>query len=206
MNFRNALVELLETLNSNNSIEVQKDHIGVPVYKEIYETVTKHHQVTLSKKLFDFYHSMSSCRIEWSCDLNNNNNIKKYSPDDTTINGEIHIRSIGEMLDFDKKLEADWWISNLSDEERSDLYNFRYFDFNDDYIRVGFIINEKRILEEKLYFITQNSTGFIAADLSFDQYLEKIIEYKGFQGWQYNYFFQDSETYKRMMFYLERLF
>jgi len=204
--FRNNLVSLLDNLNSKPFIEVHNDYIGVPVFKMTYDMATKHHEVTLSKKLFDFYHVMNSCKIEWSCDLNLRSNIKRYTSDDTIINGQIYIRPIEQMLVFDKKLEASWWMDNLHDEEKKDLRNFRYFDFNDDYIRVGFIIDEKKIIDDKMYFIVQESSGFSPTGLSFEQYLDKIIEYKGFQGWQYNYFFQNTENYKRMMFYLDQLF
>ena len=204
--FRKIITDLLEELNINSFIEIQKDYVGVPVDDLLYNMITKHHKVTLSKKLSDFYHSMNSCRIEWSCDLNKHQTIKKYSEDDTIINGEIYIKPVEEMLDFEKKLEADWWIKNLSKEERNDLYNFRSFDFNDDYIRVGFIMEDNVIYDDKMVFIIQESSGFSQTGLIFDQYLKKIVEYKGFQGWQYNYFFQNTDNYKRMMFYLDQLF
>ncbi len=205
-NSRKIITDILEELNANSFIEMQKDYVGVPVDELLYSMITKHHKVILSKKLSDFYHSMSGCRIEWSCDLNKYQNIKKYNEDDTIITGEIYIKPVEEMLDFEKKLEADWWIKNLSEEERNDLHNFRSFDFNDDYTRVGFIIEDNALHDNKMVFITQESSGFSPTGLSFDQYLEKIFEYKGFQGWQYNYFFQNTNNYKRMMFYLDQLF
>jgi hypothetical protein len=205
-NSRKIITDILEELNVNSFIEMQKDYVGVPVDELLYSMITKHHKVNLSKKLSDFYHSMSGCRIEWSCDLNKYQNIKKYNADDTIITGEIYIKPVEEMLDFEKKLEADWWIKNLSEEERNDLHNFRSFDFNDDYTRVGFIIEDNALHDNKMVFITQESSGFSPTGLSFDQYLEKIFQYKGFQGWQYNYFFQNTNNYKRMMFYLDQLF
>src|SRR5688572_13406385 len=151
-NFRNSLIKLVEDLNKNPHMEVQKDYIGEPVFEETYDMVTKHHQVSLSSKLHDFYYKMSSCKINWSCDLEVSKSIRRYSEDDIFINGEIHIRPIEQLLVFDKKMEATWWKENLSEEEIKELYNFRYFDFNDDYIRVGFIIEEKKISDDKMYF------------------------------------------------------
>ena len=56
-----------------------------------------------------------------------------------------------------------------------------------------------------LYFITQGE-GFYPVNLTFDEYITKWGAYKGYQGWQYNYMFQNTEDYRRMEHYLAELF
>lgn len=205
-NFRSNLIQLTNQISRNPFIELQRDYIGGPTNDQVYKTLTEHYRLAISDKLFDLYHLMSSCEIEWTCDLNKHADIRKFNADDTIINGVIHVRPVGKLLPFDNKLEADWWTANLSAAELEDLHQFRYFDFNDDYIRVGFVIQGQTIPDHPMYFIMQRSTGFSPLDLSFEEYLDKIIEYKGFQGWPFNYLFQDTENYQRMMFYLNQLF
>jgi hypothetical protein len=206
INFKETLIRFLDQLKSNPFVELQKDYIGVPVYQDIYDQVLAFHKVELSKNLSDFYHIMSSCKIEWLCDLEKHTEIKKYVSEDAVINGNIYVRPVEDMLRFDKKLEADWWTRNLDETEKQDLRDFRYFDFNDDYIRVGFIIQDAKINEDEMYFIVQESTGFSPSGINFEQYLEKIILYKGFEGWQYNMYFPMTENNKRMQFYVDQIF
>jgi hypothetical protein len=147
---------------------------------------------------------MSDCLIEWSCDLKKQG-LKLYDPGDELISGKIHIRPIEAMLQFDPKLTASLWTSGLDDDEKEDLYRFRNFDFNEDYLRTGFLINSQNELSEQLYFLAHESSGFCPVDLSFAEYLDKMLEYKGFLGWQYNHLFPMNDNHQRMMFYLEQL-
>ena len=208
MDYRQSFLELLESLKENTLIEVLRDYVGVAVPEDdySYQLTFKHFNIRLTERLAAFYHSMSGCQIEWQCDLNKHRNIKKYHADDSVLSGQIYIRPLDQMLEFDKKLEAEWWINNLSEDEKKDLYDFRYFDFNDDYIRVGFIKEDNVINAHKLYFLVQESEGFMPVNLSFDEYIEKWLTYRGYQGWQYGYFFNNTENHKRMMHYLDQLF
>jgi hypothetical protein len=208
MDYRQLFIGLLDSLEGHSWIEVFKDYIGGPIPRGdySYKLVLEHYKIELSEKLWDFYHSLGACKIEWQCDLNEHTSVEKFHPDDSMLSGVIHIRPLERLVEFDKKLEADWWMKNLSEDEKADLYNFRYLDFNDDYTRVGFILEGDLLRDDMLYFITQDSEGFYPVDSTFDEYIKKWDVYKGFQGWQYNHFFQDTEDYRRMEHYLAQLF
>jgi hypothetical protein len=201
-------LDLLDSLKKNNFIEVLKDYIGESVPRDdySYQLALERFKIKPFEKLMKFYYSISSCNIQWQCDLNTHHEIKKFHPDDTIISGQVVIRQIDDMLEFDKKLEAGWWLYNLEQEEKKDLYNFRYFDFNDDNIRVGFITENNLMKEDQFYFITQKAEGFSPVNMSFDDYIKKWDLYKGYQGWQQNEFFKTTTNYKRMIHYLDQLF
>jgi hypothetical protein len=202
--FRN----LLDLLKANPLIEINKDHIGaaIPENDFSFKLILDHYKLLVDDKILEFYHSMSSCHIEWECNLAKHPEIIKMDQLDTSVNGQINIFSIEKMLEFDKKLSTDIWNRNMSEEERSDLANFRYFDMNDDYTRVGFIIKNNYIHIAPLYFIAQQSEGFVNTGLSFQEYINLMLKYKGYQGWQYNHFFTGSANNKRMLYYLDQLF
>jgi hypothetical protein len=208
MDDRHSIVGILNSLEGRDSVEVLSSYIGEAVPRDdlSYQLSLEDSKVKLSERLLNFYHSIGECRIEWQCDLKKHKRIKKFRPGDSIVAGRIHVRPLEEMLLFDKKLEAEWWTKNLSEEERAELRKFRYLDFNDDYCRVGFIMKGKAIRDDKLYLIAQESEGFYPVDLSFDEYLKKWETYKGYQGWQYNYLFQNTENYRRMEHYLAQLF
>lgn len=203
--FRTTLTDLLDTLNQNPLIEVESAFIGNPLPMEKIDKIVGKRKIKLTEDIYELYRSISDCNIEWTCNLGEKN-VEKHMPDDDTACGRIQIRPIDEMLVFDTKLKASWWTRALEPEERADLRRFRYFDFNDDSIRVGYILNERNEIENQMYMLTQESTGFCPADLSLEAYLQKMIEYKGFQGWQSNYFYPHNGHRERMEFYLERLF
>ena len=207
MDYRQLFVEILATLKGHGSIEVSHDYIGeaVPCDDFSYRLILKDSKVKLSERLLEFYYSISECSIEWQCNLKKHKRIKKFRPGDSMVSGRIQIRPLEEMLLFDKKLEADWWTKILSKKEKAELRNFRYLDYNDDHSRVGFIMEDKVIRDDKLYFIAQEE-GFYPVDLTFDEYIKKWEVYKGYQGWQYNYMFQNTENYRRMEHYLVQLF
>ena len=197
---------LVKDLQENTLIDIQDDRVGSSTNEFILNAVCKDNQVSIYRPLLEMYHQMSSCRIEWQCDLQKNNFINRYHPDDEYISGLIQIRPIELFLSYDEKLNSDWWQKNLLSEEKEDLKDFRYFNFNDDYLRVGYIIEKKKINEDNLVYILQESDGFGPFESSFDEYFDLILKYKGFQGWQYNHLFQNTENYRRMAFYLEQLF
>ncbi len=202
--FNEKLEKFINELQNNEFIKIKECEVK-QFDKVVYNAVMNKNKIKIFEELNEFYKNIDSCIISWNVDLNQHSSIKKYSEDDTQINGEICIKSIKEFLTFDKKLAAPWWVKELEKEEAKNLKKFRYFDYNDDYIRVGYILN-KNIIEDDLLFINQNSTGFCPTDLVFSQYLDKILYYKGFQGWQYNHFYQMTDNYKRMMFYLNQIF
>jgi hypothetical protein len=208
MEYRKMFVDFLKSLKENPMVELTDEFIGstIPQNDFSFKLILENFKTEVPKKLLAFYHSMSSCRIEWHCDLDKNPGIKKMMPEDTVVSGRIQILSIEKMLEFDKKLEAAIWQDNLSEEEKKELQNFRYMDFNDDYIRVGFILKNNKIYMDDIYFITQNSEGFTSSGLTLEKYFEKMIADKGYQGWQYNHFFPGSENSKLMKYYLSQIF
>lgn len=203
--FRATLTDLLDTLNRNPLIEVESAHLGEPVPIEKFDKLIGKKKIKITKEIHELYRSISECNIEWTCNLEAKN-VEKHMPEDLTACGRIQIRPIEKMLEFDTKLRAPWWTRALEPEEKKDLSRFRYFDFNDDSIRVGYILNERNEIEDQMYMLTQESTGFCPADLSFEAYLQKMIEYKGFQGWQSNHFYPHNGHRERMEYYLARLF
>ncbi len=196
----------VKKLKENPLIDIQESKVGTLTNEFIFNAVVKDNQVSIYRLLAEMYYQMSSCKIEWQCDLQKESSISRYHPDDKIISGLIQIRPIELFLSHDERLNSDWWQKNLLPEEKKDLKDFRYFDFNDDYIRVGYIIENKKIIEDNLVYLLQESDGFGPFNASFDEYFDLILKYKGFQGWQYNHLFQNTETYKRMTFYLGELF
>ena len=208
MDYRQLFIDVSDSITRNIHLIVLKNDIGEPVPSDdlSYELALRRFNIVLFQKLLDLYYSVGYYHIEWECNLKDHVEIAKFHPDDTVVSGQIVIRTLDEMLEFDKKMEADWWVKNLDSEEKISLYDFRYFDFNDDDTRVGYILQQNAIIEKEFYFITQGAQGFYPANLNFEAYLKTMTMYKGYQGWQKNHFFQNTTNYKRMIHYLSQLF
>lgn len=206
MNYKSKIDTLVIALEGNDQIQIVNIRIGDGAQPDLLNTVMEYHYVKVFKDILDMYGEMSYCKIEWQCDLSIHDHIKKFSPDDEMVSGYIEIRPIEKFLAYDDRLNANWWVEHLEEDEALDLKKFRYLDFNDDYARVGFIINEKEAIEDELFMLHQNAEGFYPAGMDFNKYFDAIIKYKGFQGFQYNMFFPDTDNSKRMSFYLEQLF
>ena len=201
-------IDLLQELKVNPVVEITENYIGAPVPDDDFslKLTLNYFKMELPAKLLEFYHSMSSCKIEWRCNLDDHPDIKKMHSNDIFVSGRVSILSIEKLLEFDKKMTTPLWQSNLDDNERKDLENFRYMDYNDDYTRVGFIADKKRLDIENIYFLTQNSESFIKSEFTFDMYIQNMIKNKGYSGWQYNYFFPASENNSMMIHYLGQIF
>lgn len=206
MRYNNKIETLVAELENNDLIQVVNSRIGGNAPSDFLNKMQDYHKVKVFKDIIDMYSEMTSCKIEWQCDLSIHDHIKKFSPDDEMVSGYIEIRPIEKFLAYDDRLNANWWVEHLEEDEATDLKKFRYLDFNDDYTRVGFIINEKEAIEDELFMLHQNAEGFYPAGMDFNKYFDAIIKYKGFQGFQYNMFFPDTDNAKRMSFYLEQLF
>jgi len=208
MDYRSTFEGLLASLRAHPAIEITKEHLGAPIPRDdfSFNLILDHFQIRMPDTLLDLYHSMSSCVIEWKCDLGRNPQIAKLQPYDELVCGRINIHPVDELLEFDKALTAASWTDNLDEEERADLRNLRSFDGCDDDIRVGFILKDKSIGSGALHFIMRHSEGFIATGLTLDEYIERMVAYKGYQAWPYGHFFPASENRRSMMHYLNQLF
>lgn len=206
MEYSNKIEKLVAELEGNDLIQVIKTYVGDGTSPDLLDQAMEYHHIKIFKDLMDMYSQMSSCKIEWQCDLSIHDHIKKFSPDDDMVNGSIQIRPIEKFLAYDDRLNAASWVGNLEQEEATDLKKFRYIDLNDDYTRVGFIINDDNKIEDEFFLIHQEAEGFYPTGLTFNKYFEALVQYKGLQGFQYNMFFPDTDNNKRMNFYLEQLF
>ena len=180
MGIRKEFQQLIDELESTPAIVIEKAKVSDgPTDSQIKDIVLGDAKFELSKAVDDLYAAFSSVKIFWACDLNQHPQILKYDQDDEQIYGEIRILPIEEMAFLDSNLESDHWAGNFDEDELQDLKNFRSIDIHDDYIRVGFLIENGKFTEY-MYFIQQSATGFSAFPLSFEEYLQAMIEAKGF--------------------------
>jgi hypothetical protein len=204
MNYFEKFSTLLTQLQENPFITLKKETIGSAGTEEIRKLLLSLFESKLSEKLDLFYSQINNTKIEWECDLRQYPEIKKYELDDEMLFGCIKIYPMECCFTFDENLKVQHF-DDLDEQGKEDLLKFRQFDFNDDEIRVGFF-EENGIVQDKIYFIMQGDNGFCDPRIEFEEYIDKLIEHKGFKGWQYNHFFKSSDNSKRMMHYLKQLF
>src|SRR5687767_13333244 len=154
LNYKERFIQLIRELQQNRFIVVDKTRVGDPTLDIVFNSVIKMQQIKVFKEIALLYQEMDSCEIEWSCQIDNHPELSKFTKNDSIINGQIIIRPIELFLTYDQKLDSNVWQTNLTPEEKKQLVDFRYFDFNDDYTKVGFIINNGRI-EDELFFLLQ---------------------------------------------------
>ena len=195
---------LVKDISNNKWIEIEKIAFGNTATDNFLKMIiledTNCKPFPLISELYD---QISSLRIKWKCNLNENTAIKKYDLEDEEIYGEINILSLGKLLNFDKKLEQ--WTENFEEEELKDLEKFRSFDTHDEFIRMGFFL-ENNILSEEMYYLENGATGFGKSPFNFKKYFDLLLENKGFMGWQHNVLFPDNDNAKRMNHYINQLF
>ncbi|MBG1267341.1 hypothetical protein [Nostoc sp. WHI] len=207
MDYRHFFISLLERLQSNSYIDVQHQWIGESTDSFLLDVTLASLNFKIPEKLLEFYRNVDGLKIIWTCDLEQHGTLDKYNKDDSNFSGRLEILPFQDMVKFDPKMKSRVWTQFLDEEEREELNKFRYFDYNDDNIRVGFIFDNESS-EEDMVFIEQESEGFCPVNLSFDDYIRVMLSTKGFQGWQHTLFYKESSTnfVEKMKFYLKQLF
>lgn len=205
MNYLEKFKDLISSLEKNTLIKVNKSKLNKPLDKFGHEFLKDDLGIILTTEISPFYNDVNGCNIEWEINLNESKKIKKYFEDDAFISGRIKIFGVGNMLMTGDVLNSEPWLTNADETEVNDLINFRAIDYNDDSLHVGFLVEGKQIDTELVYMLDE-SDGLSKLPLTFDEYLEKMIEYKGYQGWVYNHLFQNNDMYERMKYYLNQIF
>lgn len=203
-NVQNSLEKTIQELEVCPYITVTKSKIGAPIDHVILNLLIENYKVKLSQSLTGLYQLFNGCNIEWECDLNSTK-INKYYENDDIIKGRIRIYPLETMMGREMDLSEIINPDDFDQQELADIKNFKDFDYNDDTIKVGFLI-EQGTMKEQLYFLKRGADGFSAYPGSLADYLKNIIAYKGFQGWAYNHLFKPGELSQRMAHYLEQIF
>ncbi|WP_160170103.1 hypothetical protein [Aquimarina megaterium] len=197
--------KLLIDMKRNPYLRVSNGLIGKSTNIRLKEIILKSIDFKLNEMIHEFYDSISSVKIRWECDLNAHSEIQKYDKNDEQLYGEININTLGKMVLFDSALDNEYWTANFEKDGWEDLKQFRVFEKHDEYRKVGFLI-ENNFIDTNLYSLEKGATGFSTFPLNFEEYLDKLIEFKGFLGWRYNIIDTKGEDYKRMIYYLNQIF
>ncbi|AXG71521.1 hypothetical protein KORDIASMS9_03778 [Kordia sp. SMS9] len=197
--------KLEQELRNNTNIQIEKITIGDATDKDLLKVILDMFAFEISDEIIKFYNGTSSIKIKWLCNLNENSNIQKFNHEDEQIYGDIEIYGLARMTTFDEKLLSEYWTGNMEPEELEDVQNFRYFNKHDEYLRLGFLIEDKKMSDE-MYYIQEGTTGFAKAPFSFEEYVEAIFTYKGFLGFEYNMLYPETASNKRMQHYIKEIF
>ena len=200
---KNKLNLLIENLSSNSEIVVKKNKIRNGI-DEYHLKVLDEVNLKFDDSLMELYQSFNGGRIQWELDLEVNTSIKKYSEDETSIGGEIHIAGLSDLLFPQIKITKQFKDQFLEDEVE-DLQNFRVFDKSDDYMRVGFLI-EDGIIKSDLYYVLEDADGFSELPFSLEEYLNLMISYKGVYYWQYGTAMDDDAFKEKTAHYFKQIF
>lgn len=202
---RLELESLLNSLNENKYIEIETSHIGRGADPIRVEIATKGIHFTLPNVVLKFYESVSSFEVKWECDLRKHNDIERFHKEDEFIRGEISIRGIGKLVNWNKKLSPEYWKGDFLEEELEDLNNFRSFESYQDYFWIGFLI-ENGSLSEGLYSLSTGDEGFVPCPFGFEEYIKKMCEYKGISGWKSQVIFDLDHNGSKVEHYLHQIF
>lgn len=205
MKFKTKIEKLIKELENNKYIEITHCLVGEQIEEELINMLLSMYKVDkIPNILFNIYKDLEIVEINWKYELDKKE-IKLFQEGESVISGTIKIFPLENLLMFEDKLNSEIFTGNFTSDELEDLENFRVFDYNDDYITFG-LFKSKNIIEEDLYYIKQESDGFSKPDINLQQYFDKMIESKGFFGWQYNMLFPETQSNKRMNYYLSKIF
>ena len=210
-NYIEKFKELVQVLKLHPSIVLDDEPIYHTLEREDIIDFLKFYDVReIPENLLSFYRQLDGFKLRWHYAPQGVEDIQKRENDNdfATVRGEITIPFMGSMLAYDEFLD-DWGLSMLP-EEAADLVNFRCIDDNgnNDWIQVGFIIEDK-IIKDELYYLQSGDEGFCALECTFDQYIEALIQAKGFVGWQKTFASRTSEFLRNrsdLFFYMHQLF
>ncbi|EDP95963.1 hypothetical protein U8527_13740 [Kordia algicida OT-1] len=197
--------KLVEQLNENQYVIIEKIAIGEATDDALVGVILNVINYKIPEIIVNFYNEVSYVKIYWKCNLVENNQITKYSKEDEQVYGDINILDLAEMTAFDEKLLSEYWTRNMEAEELEDVKNFRYFNKHDEYLRLGFLV-EDDIMSDEIYYIQEGTTGFAKAPFSFEEYLDTIFKFKGFLGFEYNMLYPETESNERMQHYIKEIF
>ena len=198
---REKIEKLIEELENNKYVEITHCLVGKPIESELINMLLSMYKIDkIPDALFDFYQEMGIVEINWEYDLTKKG-IKLFQEGESIISGTIKVFPVESLLMTYDNLRTE----NFTEDELKDVENFRVFDYNDDDITFGLFKSENRI-EEDLYYVKQEADGFSKPKINLQQYFDKMIESKGFFGWQYNMLFPETQSNERMKHYLNQLF
>ncbi|MCR9262710.1 MAG: hypothetical protein NXH86_01060 [Flavobacteriaceae bacterium] len=212
MNYTKKFEDLLNQLKDNPYIKVDTEFLSLSLDDEDIEDLKDYYKIReMPESVLAFYRQMDGVEIEWHYEPNNGQNFlkKQHNYDDLDyIKGVINIPNLGSLLNYDKFLDN--WADTIIEEEKEDLFNFRHIDDNDnnDWIRVGFII-ENGAITDKLYYLKSGSDGFCSLECTFAEYIDALIQAKGFVGWQQTFTIRKEELLRNnssLFFYIPQLF
>jgi hypothetical protein len=209
MHYLDKLQELVTRLEEHRAIRLEKVQLGDGIEDWQLEILYEAHKVTLDEDVLSLYREVNGVEIVWVLNLDEHGIMRRQQDSDVNeLFGRIEIRQLEDMLYYDKYLDNPSWSGMMAEEERIDLKNFRYIDYNDDDVRVGFVIDNGEIRNELLYLL-RDSNGFGYLNCTLDYYVEALIQAKGLQGWQQTFIFRESEQLRsesNLSFYMPQLF
>lgn len=192
---------LSQELEKSQQIQVEKNRIENGI-DDFHQSVLKGVNLSLDETLLEFYQSLNGCYIKWQ----HIEKEEKETNEETNLSiaGEIRIASISDLL-FPKLKITQQYQDQFLEDEVEDLQNFRVFDNSDDYMRVGFLI-EDGIIKSDLYYVLEDAEGFSELPFSFKEYLELMIQYKGMYYWQYAITMDDQDFKAKAANYIKEIF
>ncbi len=209
MNYLAKFQELITCLEEHQAIRIERVKLRGGIEDWQLEMLCEAHKVTLDEEVLSLYREVNGAEIVWSVNLDEHRITRKHQDNSLSeLRGRIDIRPLEDMLYYDNFFNNPSWSGKMDEVDLADLKNFRYIDYNDDDVRVGFVIDNDEICNELLYLL-RDSDGFGYLNCRIDYYVEALIQAKGFQGWQRTFIFRESEQLKRessLFFYIHQLF
>ena len=209
MSYISDFQDLVSQLENHQAIRVEKVNLRDGIKDWQLEMVYESHEIVLDDQVLSLYKEVNGVDITWVVNLDKANLPRKAQDDSIhEIFGRVEIYSLQKLLRYDNFLDGSSWSSRMDEEEYQDLKNFRYIDYNDDDVRVGFLIDNGEIRDELVYLL-RNSEGFGELNCKLHYYIEALIQAKGFNGWQRTFIFRDSEQLRQesdLFFYIPQLF
>ena len=203
MEYRDYFEGILSHLRESDFVELIKSRINRPVSEWIIRSFEEE-GIRISDDLLAFYTNMNGCDIEWECNLDLFPKIKKNNAEDSVVRGKIQINSMSNLFTYNRKI-FNFFKEEFCEDEIDDLKSFRVFDNNDPYTRIGFLV-ENKVIDSKLHFILEDADGFSSAPFTFQEYIERMRYYLGFQAWEYHALFYDEEYERYVNHYKQQIF
>ncbi|MBN2695079.1 hypothetical protein JXR93_10475 [bacterium] len=205
-NYRESFKKLIEEIKSNKKIDLLELEFNSEIdINRVLELNNNPKFPNLPKDIYEFYSNIgNSLKIYWSCNIVKNG-IKPFENDESdTVYGKINILPLENFGIKNPKVNSKKYYKNFDKDELTDIPQFRLIEEWSDVVNIGFIINKKtnRVVDE-LYYLDSNSDGFGFPSINFKNYIDAIIKYKGFSGWQHSFLFKNLE---RENYYLKNIF
>ncbi len=194
MNYYEILKGLKENIDQNPQIEIVETEIMGGFAEKYLNNLCAKADIKPSADMIAFYTGAGSFRLTWR--LKNESGIVHHPVWPTIPFGNINILAIDEYISNDTTYQVPL-------EDNKTLYYFDYY--NTDSQEGTCLMAENGIIQPQLY-LTGLEIGLVETTVTIPQYINKLIQNKGFMFWQRGLNDPDSIHNKQVSHYIPQLF